>query len=456
MRTIGIDLAVTAAHKAVVMEQDGQFVTPVLSFHTGWDEIEQVVARAREGVQADYPLQAVMEPTAMAWFPVAVALNRLGVTPYLVNGRRVKDLRRFYKRHSSSDRISARVLAKMPLVDAESLYPLDIPSASQFACKRGCKELNRLRDQITAIKNRMRETDRFAWPGLENVFQDIFSPAARLFREIWYDPAYVLTAGADKVGCSFRTITGSEDDLGWVEALVHLACEVLKLYGPNTLDYSLLQQEVCRDQRLLTYLEKEADLVWRESVRSLYHQLHPSRHLETLYGVGEESAAVYSSFIGRAGRFPDNRHFRGWHGMVPGSSQSGEAESKGLSISQAGPNLVKKFAYLGADVARRFDPQIAAIYHDQMMHKGNHHNQAVCACATRLLDRVRVVLLEDRPYELRDVDGTPLTSEQARAIIAERYTVPDEVRRRNSRRARKQRADQRAEQKRKRRSDPRR
>jgi len=451
MRTIGIDLAVTAAHKAVVMEADGQYVTPVLSFHTRWEEIEQMVARAREGVAPDYPLQAIMEPTAMAWFPVAVALSRLDVAPYLVNGRRVKDLRRFYKRHSSSDRISARVLAKMPIVDAESLYPLEIPTANQFACKRGCKEIDRLRKLSTAIKNRMRDTDRFAWPGLEDVFKDIFSPTARFFRQTWYDPARVVNAGVDEVRRTFRAITDQQADLDWVEHLVRLAREVLMLIGLSAVDYSLLQQEVCRDQRLLVHLEQEAEKVWQGTVRPLYRRLHPSRHVETLYGVGEESAAVYTGFIGRAGRFPDNRHFRGWHGMVPASSQSGEAESKGLSISQAGPDLVKKFSYLGADVARRFDPQIALIYHDQMVNKGNHHNQAVCACATRLLDRVRIILLEDRPYELRDVDGTPVTPEQARAIIAERYTVLEEVRKRNNRRARKERAERRAERKHRRR-----
>lgn len=161
MRTIGIDLAVTAPHKAIVMNAEGKFVTPLLSFHSRWDEIEQVVARAREGVAPDHPLQAVMEPTGMAWFIVAVPLSGLGVSPiYLVNGQRVHDLRRFYKRHSSSDRIAARVLAKMPLVDDESLYPLEIPTATQFACQRGCKELDRLKELMTAIKNRMRDTDR--------------------------------------------------------------------------------------------------------------------------------------------------------------------------------------------------------------------------------------------------------------------------------------------------------
>jgi hypothetical protein len=43
-----------------------------------------------------------------------------------------------------------------------------------------------------------------------------------------------------------------------------------------------------------------------------------------------------------------------------------------------------------------------------------------------------VVLREDRPYQLQDIDGTPITPERARQIIAERYTVPEEVRRRNT------------------------
>jgi len=449
MRTIGIDLAVAAAHKAIVMEADGTFITPALSFHTRRDEIEGVVIRAREGVPPDDPLRAVMEPTGMMWLPVSVALEQMGVTVYLVNGRRVHDLRRFYKRHSSSDRISCRVLAKLPLVDEESLYPLETPSDVQFACQRGCKELGRLSTQITAIKNRLRDTDRFAWPGLEGIFKNIYSPTARLFRRTWYDPARVVAAGVEEVRRTFETLSEQEDDLKWVDYLVKLASEVVQLYGPTPPDYALLQEEVCREQHQLAYLEERAETLWQDTVRSLYRQLHPSRHLETLYGVGEESGAVYASFIGRAGRFPDNRHFRGWHGLIPASRQSGDAESKGLHISQAGPDPVKKYGYLSGNVARRYDPQIAAIYHDQMVNKGKHHNQAVCACATHLLDRVFVILKEDRPYELRDVDGTPVTPAQARAIIAERYTVPEEVRKRNNRRARKERAERRMERKRK-------
>jgi hypothetical protein len=451
MRTIGIDLAVSAAHKAVVADATGKFVSPLISFHTRWDDIERLVTRAREGVTPDYPLRAVLEPTGMAWFPVSVTLDQLGVIPYMVTGQKTHDLRRFYKRHSSSDRISARVLAKMPVVDEESLYPLEIPSSTQLVCQRGCKEYDRLQTQITAIKNRLRDTDRFAWPGLEGLFKDIYSPVARLFRQSWYNPARVVAAGADEIRRTFRDFIDLEDDLHWVDYLVKLAAEVLPLYASTALDYDLLQAEVLREQCQLTDLEERADTVWRGTVHPAYLQLHPSRNVETLRGVGKQGGAVYASFIGRAARFPNTRHFRGWHGLIPDSRQSGDAESKGLHVSQAGPNLVKKYGFLNADVARKFDPQIAVIYHDQMMYRGKHHSQAICACATHLLDRVYVILKEDRPYELRDVDGTPVPREQARAIIAERYIVPQEVRTRNNRRTRKERAERRMERQHKRR-----
>ena len=84
--------------------------------------------------------------------------------------------------------------------------------------------------------------------------------------------------------------------------------------------------------------------------------------------------------------------------------------------------------------------------------KGLRLTQAVCACATHLMDRVRTVLREDKPYELRDVDGRPVSKKEAREIIAQRYTVPDGVRQQTNQRARKAREEKREEDKEKRRS----
>jgi hypothetical protein len=48
--------------------------------------------------------------------------------------------------------------------------------------------------------------------------------------------------------------------------------------------------------------------------------------------------------------------------------------------------------------------------------------------------RVLAVLREDRPYELRDIDGRPMTREEARRLILLNYQVPDEIKRERRRR----------------------
>ena len=455
MRTIGIDLAVQAAHKAVVADEQGHYVTPVLKFHSRPNDLDNVLDRARDGATTD-ALQAVMEPTGMAWFPVAVYFVRHGVTTYVVSSQQVADLRRYYKRHAKSDRIDARVLARLPLVNPDKLYPLRLPSAIALACQRGCKQLERWMTQITATQHRLLAMDRFAWPGLEAVFADPFAPVTRWFRQRWYNPQHLLVSGVSTLSQQWQT-SGLDgiDSAEWAPALVRLAAEMVTLYGDGTyLDYDLLQAEVCREQAYLETLEAWHHTLRIKTVRPLYRQIHPSRVLETLLGVGQDGAAVYASFIGDPERFASQRLFRGWSGMVPNSKQSSQQEAKGLHITQAGPELVKKYAYIDAETARRYDPQLAALYYDQMVHKGKHHNQAQCAVATHLLDRVLAVLRKNQPYELRDVDGLPVTAEQAQVLIAERYVVPREVRQRNNKQRRREQTECSAERKHKRESRP--
>jgi len=457
MRTVGIDLSINGRHKAIVADESGRFITPLLTFHTDPSELDRLLARASVGAEAA-SLQVIMEPTGMAWFPIAAYLTQRAIPVYLAQGQQVADLRRFYSRHAKSDLVDAQVLARLAGVNQEHLHRLILPPAEGFACQRACKQLDRLITHITSIGNRIQAIDRFAWPRLEQrVFSQPFSPAARWFREHWYHPGSVIQADAEAIRQAWVASQLDVHDPGeWSEALVKLAIDVLRLYGDDAayLDFDQLQAEVAREQQVMHQLETMAHALRLKTMRPLYRQIHPDRRLETLFGVGQDSAAVYASLVSEPTRFSTSRAFRGWSGMVPSSRQSADSETQGLHITQAGPSLIKKFAYLDADVARQRDPQIAAIYYRQMVERGKHHKQAVCACATHMLDRVRAVLRDGRPYELRDVDGTPVTPEEARAIIAARYTVPPEVRQRRNKHKRRERADQQAERKQVRESHP--
>jgi len=204
MRYIGLDLALTTSHKAVVMDDRGRSLSPVLLVETSAQSLKRLFELARADGAPDEPLVVVMEPTGMVWFPIAVFCQGYGVKVFLVNGQQVADLRRYYRKHAKSDRIDARVLAKLPVVSPEKLHPLHLAAASHLVCQRGCKELDRLMVLATAIQNRMRAIDRFAWPGLEHVLPDLVAPFTRWFREHWYDPRQVVMAGARGLQCAWE------------------------------------------------------------------------------------------------------------------------------------------------------------------------------------------------------------------------------------------------------------
>jgi len=460
MRTIGIDLAIVGEHKAVILDDQGNPIGKVFHLQTDPASLEALLRCAREGADEDEPLRAVLEPTGLAWLPVASYLIQRGVTVYLVNTQQVADLRKFYNKHAKSDRIDARVLAHLPWVNSDALHPLQLSPADYLSGQRWCKQQEELDELMTAIKNRVQAWERGFWPGLEEVVGDLFAPWMCRWREEWYNPWQLQEVEPRQLAAFLAQAGADPEEVDSLTAgLQEVARRAVALFGTPQgglspyLDYATLQDQVLRELRLLAFFEDEHRTV-RRKVQTLYRQVHPERHVESIKGVGGEGAAVYVFFIGDVGRFATQRDFRGWHGIVPASEQSSDAETKGLRITSAGPDPVKKYGYINAEVMRQWDPQIAAIYQDQMMNKGKHHCQAVCACATHLLDRVRAVLRDGRPYELRDVDGRPVTWQEARAIIAERYHVPDEVRQRNSKRVRKAQRDRRAERKQKRRSRP--
>ena len=87
---------------------------------------------------------------------------------------------------------------------------------------------------------------------------------------------------------------------------------------------------------------------------------------------------------------------------------------------------------MAAGQACRLDPTLAAKHHRPATATGKHHNSALCHIATTLLTRIIACWRAGQPYQLRDVDGTPVTIDQARTIIAERYTISKDLRARQN------------------------
>jgi hypothetical protein len=98
-------------------------------------------------------------------------------------------------------------------------------------------------------------------------------------------------------------------------------------------------------------------------------------------------------------------------------------------MTKAGNKLLRTTLVRAADHARRQDPQLARSYWIQMVQRGKDHLGALCVVAAYLAERAWTVLDRGTPYVVCDTDGRPVTPAQAKAIIAEHWTVPEQVRR---------------------------
>ncbi len=436
-RVIGIDLGVTAEHQAVVLDPaSGEYLGKPWKFKATPEALERLIARAQQGITETVRTIAVLEATEMMWYPVGVYLHDQGVEVYRITGRQTQALRRALWAHASSDRIDCRVIAKVYTTAAEQLVRWWPPSGEQLALQRLCREYARWRELSVAIQNRLHSYDHWAWGGLTHVVP----VAARYWmRRKWYDPWRVQAAGSAELTAAWQKANpGSSVGSEWIAGWIARAQQMTQLYGtPDRVGYEDLEAAVLRNLQLLRQCRLMAARLSRKWMLPLYYKLYPERWLESILGIKAPSAAIYMAFIQDITRFASVEQFRSWCGIVPTSHQSGTWESKGLHLTQAGPNLIKATLYLNANVARRWDAQVAALYHRQMVQYGKHHTQAVCACASHLASRIYTVLKEQRLYVLRDLAGKPISKEASRQLCQTTYRVPDEIRKRNTVRARR-------------------
>ena len=198
-----------------------------------------------------------------------------------------------------------------------------------------------------------------------------------------------------------------------------------------------LAEEVQTEIRLLAAVESEvsAHAARREAA---YRKVDPLGLARSLPGVAEVGGPALVALMGRPGRFRTAAHFRSFTGLTPKTSETGDTDRKGQAMSKAGPGLLRTTLVRSADIARTQDPQLARLYYVQMVERGAGHIKACCVVGAHLAERALAVMQRGEPYVVRDTDGRTVDRTEAKAIVLEHWTVPEEVRRRRrSHKARK-------------------
>jgi transposase len=320
----------------------------------------------------------------------------------------------------------------MPFIDPEQLYEIYLPPAEIHALQRLTRQRKRIEQDITGWKVRISAIVDGYLPGVRRAFDDVWSSPVRAFLRFQLNPFAVVRDGEDAL---HAFLSKASPRSKWSRAqtrLFFLACQslaaVCELSEPagtvNEGFFMDLQDEIARELRMLEADEVESEAL-AHRIAELYRKLHYSDNLRTIPGVGEHTAPIFLATVGDPARFHNQSAFANWEGVVPGARQSSDVQAKGLRMTKAGPSIMRMALYQAGDIGRRWDPQLAAVYYREMVYHGKNHRQAMGAVMSHLGARLLKVLKEDSPYELRDIEGNPISKDEARRLILSKYRVSE-------------------------------
>jgi transposase len=420
--TLGIDVACRAAHQASLADESGRFVWSGRRFRTTVAELE----RLWESIPPGAAVRVVMEPTRNAWVPLAAWFRRRGATVIMVPPEQSADLRDYYSKHAKSDRLDSRMLARLPLLHPEGLH-----AAEGLGPAGALRRASRLRSSLVRRRNvilaRLDSYLELLGPGWHAAFGGDLANMTplRLLAAGYADPHAIRRLGLARLTrLAWRYSHGAFGDR-YAAGILAAAAETLQLWD-GELSYPDLAEDIAAEARLALVLTTEIrDLDTK--LAALLHQADPAGILTSVPGVGIITGAQILGRLGDPARFRSLAGARSFTGLIPSLTASGTSGRHGPP-TKSGDAPLREALFMAASQARRIDPTLAARYHRLMVSQGKHHTSAVCAISPVLLTRLIACWRKGVPYQIRDTDGTPLTTEQGRAIVAQRYRVSDELR----------------------------
>lgn len=428
MVRLGVDVACRAAHQASLADATGKLIFSGRKFHTRPDQLEALWAQLPE----DAEVMVVMEPTRNAWVPLAAWFRARGAQVVLVPPEQSADLRDYYNKHTKTDRLDSRVLARLPLLHPDGdLVEVDELGPAE-PLKRAVRRRSSMVERRTGCFQRLDALVELLGPAWADVLgTGDYGKAALAVLERYADPRALKRAGRSRLTAMLIRHSRGAFREAKADALLAAANETLELWAGGGLDFAQLAEDIAGEARAARHLTEEI-AVLEERIAALYNDVDPAGIVLSTPGLGVTLAAGILGRTGDLNRFRNLAGVRAFTGLVPKVDQSGNTHRHGPPTKKGDPGL-REALYLAAEQARKVDPTLAARYHRLVVEDGKHHVSAVCTLAPMLMTRIAACWRNGERYILRDVDGREITEAEGRTICRERYTVTAEDRQRRRR-----------------------
>lgn len=367
----------------------------------------------------------VVEPTSMTWLPLALAVAEAGGSLSLVGARHAARLRGAISGKNKSDVIDADVLARAG--EVFELTPLQLPVPDQLALRR---VVTRRGDAVIDANRHLRRLislARWAFPDVWTAFAGSLTTAKAVLTR-WPHLQTLAGARSATVTAVVAEHTRGAADVPARVAAIRAAARDWAEFWTGRLDLDALAWDVTEHLADLTAATERVRRATEQATAYWERRYGDDPLLLSVPGMGPVTAPTVRAFLGDGSAFTSAQRAASYVGITPSNWSSGTVSQPSRAITKEGPAVLRLAFFQAANAARRSDPQLAAFYYRLMTERGHCHTSATVAVARKLVERTWTVLRRGQPYQLRDLDGALVTERAAKALIAERFTVADDVR----------------------------
>ena len=264
-------------------------------FRTDPDELDTLWARLPKDAER---IEVVMEPTRNAWVALAAWFRRHGATVVMVPPEQSADLRDYYNKHTKTDRLDSKVLARLPLLHPEGLHREDSLGPGD-ELKRAVKIRSGLVHRRTACMARLDALLEILGPAWIAALGSDMTLTALRFLARYANPVQVKRLGKARLAAFFRRSSRQAWADERADAIIEAAATTLRLWGADggELDFDALAADIAAEARLALTLTDEIN-GFDKRIGALYDKADPAGIVRSVPGAGRVCAP---QILGRLG-----------------------------------------------------------------------------------------------------------------------------------------------------------